>query len=51
MAGAEARGAGCVVMVSLGRLVARVQARLRQHSSRGDTMVTRVTRVLRSAEQ
>ena len=50
MAGAEARGAGCVVMVSLGRLEARVQARHRQHSSRGDTMVTRVTRV-RSAEQ
>ena len=51
MAGTEARGAGCVVMVSLGRLEAGVQARLRQHSSRGDIMVTRVTRVLRSAEQ
>ena len=50
MAGAEVRGAGCVVMVSLGRLEARVLARHRQHSSRGDIMVTRVTRV-RSAEQ
>ena len=44
------RGAGCWVMESLGRVEARVQARHRQHSSRGDIMVTRVTR-LRSAEQ
>ena len=50
MTGAEVRGAGCWVMVSLGRVEARVQARHRQHSSRGDIMVTRVTR-LRSAEQ
>ena len=49
MTGAEVRGAGCWVMESLGRVEARVQARHRQHSSRGD-MVTRVTR-LRSAEQ
>lgn len=44
------RGAGCWVMESLGRVEAGVQARHRQHSSRGDIMVTRVTR-LRSAEQ
>ena len=50
MTGAEVRGAGCWVMESLGRLEAGVQARHRQHSSRGDIMVTRVTR-LRSAEQ